>query len=392
VNARTAVAATFLGHAAIVGTWASRVPAIKHSLGITDTQLGLALFGMALGTVAGSRIGGALARRLGPRLCVIAGVPVMGASLVLAPLAGNLAELTAALVAFGAILAVVDVSMNTEAVVVEQAYGRPLMSGLHGMWSVGLLLGSAAGAAAAGLDIRPVVQFALAAAVVAGATLPLLRGLPSRPPVAIREGRRRGGWSVALVVLGLISFCSFFAEGAVIDWAAVYVHDRGAASAAMAAVALASFSLSMAVSRLAGDRLAMRLGPVRLTRSFSMLAAAGFALALLVPGAPAGIVGFGLVGIGLAPIVPTAVSAAGNSNLGDPETVVSRIFMISYFGSIIGPALIGFVAGHTALRGALLIPMALVAFIIVASSRLSAAAGGEKRVAESGVSAQRAGA
>lgn len=371
---RAAVAATFLGHAAIVGTWAARVPAIKHNLDLSDTQLGLALFGMALGTVAGSRLGGALISRFGSRRAVLAGMPAMGAVLVLAALAGGLYTLVVALAAFGVMLAIVDVAMNTEAVVVEQAYGRPLMSGLHGMWSVGLLLGSAAGAAAAGLGIRPVVHFAAVSVIVAAATVPLFLRLPARAAVAVREGRPRGGWSVGLVVLGLISFCSFFAEGAVIDWAAVYVHDRGGSSAALGAVALASFSLSMAVSRLCGDRLAMRFGPVRLARSFSVLAAAGLALALLLPGAPAGVVGFGLVGIGLGPIVPTAVSAAGNAGLGDPETVVSRIFMISYVGSIIGPALIGFVAGQTGLRGALVIPLTLIACIALASGRLSSAA------------------
>lgn len=371
---RAAVAATFLGHAAIVGTWAARVPAIKHNLDLSDTQLGLALFGMALGTVGGSRVGGALISRFGSRRAVLAGMPAMGAVLVLAALAGGLYTLVVALAAFGVTLAIVDVAMNTEAVVVEQAYGRPLMSGLHGMWSVGLLLGSAVGAAAAGLGIRPVVHFAAVSVIVAAATVPLFLRLSARAPVAVREGRAWGGWSVGLVVLGLISFCSFFAEGAVIDWAAVYVHDRGGSSAALGAVALASFSLSMAASRLVGDRLAMRFGPVSLARSFSVLAAAGLALALLLPGAPAGVVGFGLVGIGLGPIVPTAVSAAGNAGLGDPETVVSRIFMISYVGSIIGPALIGFVAGQTGLRGALVIPLTLIVCIALASGRLSSAA------------------
>jgi predicted MFS family arabinose efflux permease len=298
----------------------------------------------------------------------------MAAVLVLAAVVNSLAGLVVVLAVFGGMLAVVDVAMNTEAVVVERAFERPLMSGLHGMWSVGLLAGSAAGAGAAGLGLTPTVHFAGMAAIVIAATVPLLRQLPAREAVAVREGRTKGAWSLGLVILGMISFCSFFAEGAVIDWAAVYVHDRGGASAAVAAVALASFSLSMAAARLVGDRLAVRLGPVLLARSFSLVAAAGLALALLFPGAAAGVIGFGLVGVGLGPIVPTAVSAAGNTSLGDPETVVARIFMISYVGSIIGPALIGLAAGQTSLRSALLIPLSLIVCIALASGRLSGAA------------------
>jgi fucose permease len=179
-----------------------------------------------------------------------------------------------------------------------------------------------------------------------------------------------------VVVFGLIAFCSYVAEGAAIDWSAVYVHERGGAGAAAAAGAFAGFSLAMAASRLVGDGLAGRFGPVRLARASCVVAIAGLALALLVPGAVTGVIGFALVGAGLAPIVPTAVSAAGDPRLGDPETVISRMLTIAYVGSIIGPALIGFVAGHVGLRGALVIPIGLIACVALASGRLAGASGG----------------
>lgn len=314
-RARVGVAVAFLGHAVIFGTWASRVPAVKHALGLSDAELGLAFFGMAAGTLMGSRMGGALASRVGAWRVVRVGLPVLAAALILAAAAGDQATFTAALVGLGTTAAVVDVAMNSEAVVVERVRGQPLMSGFHGFWSIGLMVGAVAGIGAAALDLRPVVHFALAAAIVAAGSAPFLARLPHRS-VPNRTADAAGGWSPKLVVLGLIGFCSFFAEGAAADWSAVYLRDRAGAGAAVAAAAFASFSLAMAVSRLGGDRLAAGFGPVRLARAASITAGLGLALALLVPTSVAGLLGFALLGAGIAPIVPTVISAAAGARLG----------------------------------------------------------------------------
>jgi len=258
---------------------------------------------------------------------------------------------------------------------VERTHGQPLMSGFHGFWSVGLMVGAVAGIGAAALDLRPVVHFALAGAIVAAGSAPFLARLPHRS-IPTRPAEAAGGWSAKLVVLGLIAFCSFFAEGAAADWSAVYLRDRADAGAAIAAAAFASFSLAMAASRLAGDRLAAGFGPVRLARAASVTAGLGLALALLVPTSAAGLLGFALLGAGIAPIVPTVISAAGGARLGTPEAVVSRVFAVGYVGGIIGPAVIGFTAGQIGLRAALVIPVCLIGLIAIASGRLATAAGG----------------
>lgn len=373
---RVGVSVAFLGHAVVFGSWAARVPAVKHGLSLTDAQLGLALFGMAAGTLAGSRLGGGLASRFGAWRVVRTGLPLLAVTLVLAAAAGDQATLTAALVALGVLAAVVDVSMNSEAVVVERAHGSPLMSGFHGYWSVGLMVGGVAGIGAAALDLRPLVHFALVAVVVAAGSAPFLARLPHRSAPIRTADTDTGGWSLALVVLGLICFCSFFAEGAAADWSAVYLRDRLDAHAAVAAAAFASFSLAMAGSRLAGDRLAAGFGPVRLARASSLTAGLGLGLALAVPHPAAGVVGFALMGAGIAPIVPTVVSAAGGVHTGTPEAMVSRVFALGYAGGIVGPAVIGFTAGVTGLRGALIIPVCLIGLIALASGRLRTAAGG----------------
>ncbi|HEY2869198.1 MAG TPA: MFS transporter [Gaiellales bacterium] len=371
-----AVGAAFVLHAALVGTWAGRVPAIKHALGLSDTALGAALFGMAAGTLVGSWWGGRLARRWQPATVVRAGLPVMAVMLVAAAFATDLAALAAALVCFGIVGAVVDVAMNTLAVAVERDRRRPLLSGFHGAWSIGLLLGALGASAAAAAGVGPEGHFTAVAILVAGVAVAALGGLPHDPFPATASADGRARWSAGIIVLGAIAFCSFFAEGAAADWSAVYLHDRVGAGSALAAAGFAGFSVAMTASRLTGDRIATAIGPVALARRAALTAACGLALALAVPAPGAGIVGFALMGAGLAPIVPLVVSAAGAAGHG-VETAVSRVFLIAYSGSIAGPAAIGFAAGRVELRAALLIPLVLIVFVAIGAGRIEPAAGGE---------------
>ncbi|MDX6591805.1 MAG: hypothetical protein QOJ13_1001 [Gaiellales bacterium] len=373
-----AVVAAFLGHATITGSWAARVPAIKHDVGLSNSQLGVALAGMALGTLIGGRLGGTVARRFGGHTVVRVGVPAYGTALVAAAVAPDLAVLVAALLAFGIVAAIVDVAMNTEAVVVERMRGRPLISGFHGVWSVGLMLGALGGVAAAAAGLAPVIHFGIVAAVVAVGSAAALSGI-GHPDVAEREAHHPPApWSLGLLLLGLIAFSSFFAEGAAADWAAVYLHDHAGAGAAVAAAGFAGFSLAMAAVRFMGDWLAVKLGPVRLVRIACAIAAIGMAIALLITHPAAGVVGFAMAGAGLGPIVPTVVSAAGGARLGSLESVVSKVFTVGYVGGVVGPALIGFTAGLTGLRGALVIPIALVVLVFAVAGRLSTAAGPQR--------------
>jgi hypothetical protein len=370
------VGIAFVLHAALVGTWAGRVPAIKHALGLSDTALGVALFGMAAGTLLGSWWGGRLARSLGPAKVVRGGIPAMAAALVASAFAGDLAALFAALACFGTLGAIVDVGMSTIAVAVERDRRRPLMSGFHGAWSVGLLLGALGASAAAAAGVGPEGHFTAVAILVAAAALTVLAALPHPPPPARASGHGRTAWSAELVVLGAIAFCSFFAEGAAADWSAVYLHDRAGAGPALAAAAFAGFAVAMAAARLTGDRIVVAIGPVALARRAALTAAGGLALALAVPAPAAGIVGFALMGAGLAPIVPLVLSAAGARAHG-VEVALSRVLLIAYSGSIVGPAAIGFAAGRIDLRAALLIPLALIVCIVVGAGRIQPAAGGE---------------
>jgi MFS family permease len=269
---RAAVSAAFLIHSTVSGTWAPRLPAIKESLGLSDGELGTALVGLAIGLLVGTRLAGAPVDRFGSRPVMRVGFPLLAATLVLPGLADSIAALFLALFVLGLASGALDVAMNAQGIEVERQLGRPILSGLHGLWSIGLGIGAGVAALAAAIDAEPLEQFAVVAAVLAVASLVFLRGLLAahRPePGEPAEERVTVRWTLPLVLLGVIAFCSFVGEGSASDWSAVYMTQELGSSQALGAVAFAAFAVTMAVARFAVDPLRGRLGNVVLVRGGS---------------------------------------------------------------------------------------------------------------------------
>ena len=366
---RVGVAAAFLIHATVSGTCAPRLPAIKASLDLSTGMLGTALVGLAVGLLAGTRLAGAPVDRVGSRPVMRAGFPALCASLVLPALAGSAATLFLALLALGLASGVLDVAMNAQGVEVERHRRRPLLSGLHGLWSVGLGAGAGTAALAAAIGADPLLHFVVVGAVLTGASLLLMRGLLAARVRAEGPGEAgESGWTPALVLLGVIAFCSFVGEGSASDWSAVYLAQELSAAPALAAIAFACFSAAAAAARFAADPLRARVGAVALVRGGTLLAATGLLLGLAVHRPAAAIAGFTLLGAGLAPVVPIAFSAAGTADPRATGRNIGRVAGIGYVGSVSGPIIIGWLAQATSLRLALGIT-ALLALVIAAAAR-----------------------
>jgi MFS family permease len=369
---RAAVAAAFLIHSTVSGTWAPRLPAIKASLGLSDGELGTSLVGLAVGLLAGTRLAGAPVDRFGSRPVMRAGFPLLAATLLLPGLANSAVALFLALLVLGGFSGFLDVAMNAQGIEVERRLGRPILSGLHGLWSVGLGIGAGVAALAAAGDVEPLTHFAVVAAVLAVASLVLLRGLlPAKHYVREeheREARVSVRWTVPLVLLGVIAFCSFVGEGSASDWSAVYMTQELGTSAALGALAFTAFAVTMAAARFASDPLRTRLGNGTLVRGGSLIAAGGLGLALLIHEPAAGIAGFALLGLGLAPVVPIAFSAAGELEPRATGRLVGRVATIGYVGSVAGPIMIGWLAEATSLRTSLGLVVLLSLAIAVAAS------------------------
>jgi fucose permease len=227
-------------------------------------------------------------------------------------------------------------------------------------------------ALAAAIDADPIEQFAVVAAVLAVASLVFLRGLlAARRPVPgepEEEEHVMVRWTLALVLLGVIAFCSFVGEGAASDWSAVYMTQELGSSEALGALAFAAFAVTMAIARFAADPLRARLGSVVLVRGGSLIAATGLGLGLLVHEPAAAIAGFALLGLGLAPVVPIAFSAAGDLDPRATGRLVGRVATLGYVGSVAGPIMIGWLAEATSLRAALGL-VVLLALVIAVSAR-----------------------
>jgi predicted MFS family arabinose efflux permease len=377
-----AVSVAFLVNGAAIANWVPRVPAVKAALGTSDGPLGLALLGLGVGAAAALLAAGRGVARFGSRPVTRAAGLALCAALLGPGLAGNLPMLALALALFGAASGLMDVAMNAHGALVERWYGRPIMSSLHGLWSVGGLVGAVTGGLAARAGWTPARHFAVAALclgvlLVAGTWRLLPASMDKAPSGRGPAPRRRGSgmaWSPPLLLLGVVGFSSFFGEGSAHDWSAIYMHDVLGTSPGTAATAFAAFSLSMAIVRFGGDRLSARLGPVRLVRASGLVAAVGFGLGLLAHQPLAGVVGFALLGVGLACVVPVTFSAAGHLGGDLAGVAISRVAAISYLASFAGPPVIGLVADVVGLTVALFIPVALAGVVALCARAVATAA------------------
>ena len=378
---RLAVSMLFFLNGAVLASWVPHIPGVKARHGAGDAQLGVVLLAMALGAMVALPLAGWLVGRFGSRTVTRASAVAFCAALPLPVLSPNLPLLALGLAVLGACNGLLDVAMNTQAAAVERRYGRALMSSLHAMFSVGGVVGAGlAGAAmAAGVgDVTHVLIATLAALAVACAALPSL--VPSDPdhdrpgPVFVRP-------SGVLLGLGALAFLGLLAEGAMGDWSAVYLHDTLAAAPAVAATGFAVFSLAMAAGRLAGDRLVDGFGAGRVVRVSSAIATVGLAAALLLGNPAAGIVGFGLVGLGIANIIPVLFGAAARVPGVGPGRGLAAVATTGYLGFLTGPPLIGVVADAVGLGPGLALVSAACAVIALGAGMLSPPGQARERLA-----------
>lgn len=347
----------FFVNGAAMATWVPLIPSVQQKLDLNAGQLGVALLGTAVGAVLSIPSTGWLVGRAGGRKVVTLAAIACCIILPLLPLAPSLPVLTVTLVLFGAALGSMDVAMNIHGAVVEALYRRPLMSTFHGFYSIGGFAGAiisgvlaAAGQAPFNRALWPALLLAVAA-VVGHRSLPPEQAAATGDRPALRMRVPRLSWPLA--ALATMAFCSFLSEGASGDWSAVYLHKTLGVDTAVAATAFAAFSIAMAIGRLSGDWLTRRLGATLLLRGGGALAAVGLTATLLLGRPGVAIAGFGLVGLGLANVVPTLFSAAGRSTAIPPRIAIASVAAAGYTGMLAGPPLIGFAAQAFTLTRAL---------------------------------------
>ncbi|MGA5502247.1 MFS transporter [Streptomyces umbrinus] len=348
-RSRYAVAVVFAVHGAVTGSFATRVPWIQDHASVSAGQLGLALAFPAIGASVAMPLAGSVSHRFGARAALRGLIALWTLALTLPALAPNLVTLCMALFVYGATAGMADVAMNALGVEIESLLDKSIMSGLHGMWSAGALVGSAAGTVAAHLGSDARLHHALAAVALTLIGIAACQWVLDLRPTEDEEPPPRFALPPkSALLIGAIGFCAVFAEGASLDWSAVYLRDVLDSSAGVAAASTTGFTLTMAIARFAGDAVVDRFGPVRTVRVSGALATLGALLVVVARNAPMAMAGFALLGLGIAVVVPLCFAAAGRSGP-NPSQAIAGVATITYTSGLIAPSAIGAVADATSL-------------------------------------------
>ena len=363
-----ATRAMFLLSGTAMAAWAPMVPYVKTRFGLDDARLGLVLLAFGAGSVVAMPLGGLLCHRFGSRAVIVTSALALSLALPAVALAPSVALLVVALLYFSAALGALDVSMNAHAVEAEKRAGRAVMSGFHGLFSVGGLLGAAGMSALLGGGVPLLACTLLVSALLLTLLLWQRGGLlrqasPAAEAVPLRLPRG------PVLVLGALCFICLLAEGAMLDWSAVLLREHHGLTPSAAGMGYAAFSVAMALGRLSGDRVVARLGAARTVGLGALLAAAGLVLASVGTSAVSGLLGCVLVGLGASNLVPVLFGAAGRMPGTSPAVALATLTTLGYTGLLAGPALIGFLAHASSLPAALWVVAALL-LLVAAGARL----------------------
>lgn len=350
-----------------LAAWAPLVPFAKERTGLGEGALGLLLLCLGAGSILAMPLAGALAGRWGCRRVLIFSAALICLSLPVLATASTPMVLVPALFVFGAGIGSFDCVINIQAVIVERASGRAMMSGFHGLFSLGGIVGAAgvsallvAGASPLGATICVVLGLVVACAKAAPHLLPFASEA-SGPAFALPRG--------IVLFIGLLCFVVFLTEGAVLDWSAVFLTSVRGVDEAHAGLGYAAFAVTMTVGRLTGDTIVRRLGGATVIVAGGLCAAAGMTLATLAPAWEVALLGYALVGVGCSNIVPVLYTAVGRQQTMPENVAVPAITSLGYAGILAGPAAIGLIAHETSLPAALLM-VAVLLVGVAASGRM----------------------
>ncbi|MEL5229172.1 MFS transporter [Serratia ureilytica] len=334
-----------------MAAWAPLIPFVKARLGIDDGALGLLLFCLAAGSMAIMPFAGYLIAKLGCRAVLLGAGALLCIDLPLLALLDAPLLMGAALGVFGAVNGIMDVAMNSQAIIVERESGQAKMSGFHGFYSLGGIAGAGGVSLLLLAGLAPTQAIGLIALLIAILLLIVAGDLLAHGGIG---ERRRGGarWALAhgkILFIALLCFFVFLTEGAMLDWSALFLHAERGVAKSQAGIGFTLYAVAVACGRLYGDRLIGAIGRYRTLLLGSLCAAAGVLLTVTVPLASAAFGGLMLAGLGIANIVPILFNAVGNQKQVPPGQAFPAVTLVGYLGLLTGPALIGFIANYTSL-------------------------------------------
>ncbi|WP_284389557.1 MFS transporter [Devosia yakushimensis] len=357
--------AVFLVAGLAMAAWAPLVPFAKDRVGVEEGAFGVLLLCLGLGSILAMPVTGILASRHGCRRVTACATVVLAAAVPLLAIADTVVALALSLALFGASVGTLDVAMNIQAVMVEKDSGRNMMSGFHGLFSVGGIFGAGGVSLLLATGLSPLNATFIVSAMLLLLLLASWKGL-------LPYGNRDEAGTPAFVMprgivllIGLLCFLVFLGEGAVLDWSAIFLIGAHGVEETQAGFGYTLFAVAMAIGRLFGDHLVKAMGGTRIVVLGGALGALGFCLAVFAPTQPLAFAGFLLVGLGASNIVPVFFTAAGEQKRMPQSLAIAAITTMGYAGILVGPAAIGFVGQHWSLATGFILVAIGLAFVAI---------------------------
>ncbi|HWB27221.1 MAG TPA: MFS transporter [Chitinophagaceae bacterium] len=354
---RIHIGAIFFFYGLSYASWASRIPSIQQNLHLSEAALGAVLLGMPAGSFITVPFTGYLIAKKGSRKVVIASSLLYTATLAAIGLSHTVAQLVISLFLFGSFGNMLNISVNTQAIGVEAIYGRRILSSFHALWSTAGIAGAAIGTYMLG---RGVSTAAHLGGISAWGFISMLICLPYLLHEDINADKKRRVFVLpgkGMIILGLIAFCSMMCQGAMFDWSGVYFKKVMTVNKEWIGAGYTAFTVSMALVRFVTDKITHHSGLKKILFYSGIITAAGLLLCVCMPYLVPAIIGCMLAGIGVSPAVPLVFSAAGKTKGMSPGVAIAAVSTLGFIGLLIGPVLIGFIAGATSLK---------VSFVVIA--------------------------
>ncbi|GGE89119.1 Predicted arabinose efflux permease, MFS family [Chishuiella changwenlii] len=342
---RLAVSLFYFSQGLAFSSWASRIPTIKQSLGISEGQLGTLLLLMPIGQLCTMALSGRLVAKYGSRKVLRIVVLIYPAILCCIGLAQNFYQLAAALFFFGVIGNMCNISVNTQGVEVEKVYGKSIMSSFHGAWSIAGFTGALIGLLMMNLNINTFYHFLIIYGLIVLNWF--INNQYILSSVSVKQTEKKSLFSKpesTLIQLGVIGFLSMATEGAMFDWSGVYFQDIVKAPENLVVVGYASFMVMMATGRFIGDYFISKYGKQRIMQVSGLLMSSGLLISVFFPNFFICVIAFMMVGLGVACNVPTVYSVAGKSTKVNAGVALATVSSVSFLGFLMGPPLIGYIA------------------------------------------------
>lgn len=351
LRSRIAISGLFFLHGLCFSSWGARIPAIQDIHSLSESALGTVLLALPIGLILSMPIAAGFVKRFGSRRTLVFAIIFYGTILTTLGLAQSVLQLMGLLVVFGLASNMVNVALNTQAVEMEVISKKPIMASLHGLWSSAGFVAASIGAYMIGSGVGPFQHFVLIFAVVLVSTL-LCGG--SLLPAGEKPKSVPTKWfqlpDRSLLGLGLLAFLSMICEGAMFDWSGIYFKKVVQAEGAWVGSGYVAFMTTMAGTRFFADGLKERFGLITILRVSGSLVFTGLLISVINPTLGCSLFGFLLVGAGVSAVVPMVFSEAGRSTTMAPSSAIAAVSTIGFLGFLIGPPMIGWIAGVSTLR------------------------------------------